>query len=59
MFRKLAVIDIDLVNILLRKGFELVEVKPGKLYNAHYFIATEELYLEIESYLHEVESMLY
>lgn len=48
-----AIIGIDLVNRLLSKGFELVEVKKGKYTTVFYFRDTEELYEEVERYLEE------
>ncbi len=48
-----AVIGVELVNRLLSKGFELVEVKQGKLVMVFYFVDTEELYIEVENYLNE------
>jgi hypothetical protein len=46
-----AVIGVELVNRLLRKGFELVEVKEGKYTTVYYFTETTELVEEVESYL--------
>lgn len=48
-----ATVGIDLVNRLLKKGFELVEVEKGKYTTVFYFRDTEELYQEIERYLEE------
>lgn len=48
-----ATVGVELVNRLLSKGFELVEVKQGKYTTVFYFRDTEELYQEIERYLEE------
>lgn len=48
-----AVIGVELVNRLLSKGFELVEIREGKFTHVFYFTDTEELYREIEIYLAE------
>lgn len=48
-----AVLGVELANRLLSKGFELVEIKQGKLTIVFYFVDTEELYIEIEKYLAE------
>lgn len=48
-----AVLGTELANRLLSKGFELVEIKEGKLTMVYYFVDTEELYIEVEKYLAE------
>jgi hypothetical protein len=48
-----AILGVELANRLLRKGFELVEIKEGKLTIVFYFTDTEELHLEVEKYLAE------
>jgi hypothetical protein len=48
-----AVLGTELANRLLSKGFELVEIKEGKLTMVYYFVDTEELYSEVEKYLAE------
>ena len=55
MYGRMAVIGVELANRLLEKGFELNEIKQGKLAIVFYFTDTEELYLEIEKYLAEME----
>jgi hypothetical protein len=50
---KFAVLGTELANRLLSKGFELVEIKEGKLTMVYYFVDTEELYIEVEKYLAE------
>lgn len=52
---RFAVIGVELANRLLEKGYELKEIKQGKLTIVFYFTDTEELYLEIEKYLSEKE----
>ncbi len=53
---RFAVIGVELANRLLSKGFELVEIKQGKYTMVFYFTDSEELYFEIEKYLHEIDS---
>lgn len=48
-----AVLGVELANRLLSKGFELVEIREGKLTIVFYFVDTEELYEEVEKYLAE------
>lgn len=50
-----AVLGVELANRLLSKGFELVEIKEGKLTIVFYFVDSEELYEEVERYLAEIE----
>lgn len=48
-----AVVGEELVQRLLDKGFELVEVRVGKYITVYDFVDTEELYEEVEKYLSE------
>ena len=50
---RFAVIGVELANRLLAKGFELTEIKQGKLTIVFYFTDTEELLEEVELYLYE------
>lgn len=52
---RFAVLGVELANRLLSKGFELVEIREGKLTIVFYFVDTEELYEEVERYLAEIE----
>lgn len=50
-----AVIGSELADLLVSKGFELVETKQGKYATIYYFVDTEDLYIEIEKYLESIE----
>lgn len=55
MMEEIAILDIELANRLLAKGFELRWIKQGKIAIIFFFRDTAELYIEIDKYLEETE----